>query len=251
MQSVLPPSTLGNSVWHRMDARWKLVAVLMALLVIPWLTTWHSALLANVLSFALLLSARLPFTWWRDRLLTVAVFLLLVVIVLPLTMSEPYWNVWGVSISQKGTTLAVTMVLKALAAVCLTLFLTGTTSMEVLLHASTKLGLPQPVLRVMVVAWRYVRVMYETIDHFRIALRLRGFRNRVHWQTYHTIANVVGTLFVLGFDHTEHVIHAMQARGYHGKIETLQHFQTTGKDIFYFSFILMGIALLIGVNIIG
>jgi energy-coupling factor transporter transmembrane protein EcfT len=95
----------------------------------------------------------------------------------------------------------------------------------------------------MVVAWRYVRVMYETVDHFRIALRLRGFRNRVHWQTYHTIANVVGTLFVLGFDHTEHVVQAMQARGYQGRIETLQHFQTTRQDVMLFMLIILGTVL--------
>lgn len=251
MQSVLPPSTLGNSVWHQMDARWKLVAILLALLVIPWVSTLTSAALALLLSLLLLLSARLPFAWWRDRLLTVAVFLLLFVIVLPFSMREPYWHLGSIAISQKGTLLALIIVLKALAAVCLTLFLAGTTSMEVILHAATKLGLPQPMLRVMVVAWRYVRVMYETIDHFRIALRLRGFRNRAHGQTYHTIANVVGTLFVLGFDHTEHVVQAMQARGYQGKIITLQRFQTSGRDIFYFSLMLLGILLLILVNTFG
>lgn len=217
-----------------MDARWKLVAVLFALVMLPWLSTLLSASLMLLIGFCLLLSARIELSWCISRLLTVGVFLLLFVVVLPFSVGPPYWTWGSFSLSERGLQLAFTILLKGLAAVCWTLFLTGTSTIEQLLHAATTLGVPQPILRVLLVTWRYVQVMYRTIEDFRIALRLRGFRNRVQWQTYVAMSNVIGTLFVHGFDHTERVVHAMRARGYHGRIVSLEETRTTGRDLLFF-----------------
>lgn len=220
-----------------MDARWKLVAVLIALFIVPWLNSLPIALLAFLLSLLLLANAKIPFTWWRDRLLAVGLFLMLFVVVLPFTVGQTTWTVAGIGISERGLSLALIILFKSLAALSLTLFLIGTTTFETLLHAATKLGTPRPILRVLLISWRYVRIMYDTIEHFRIALRLRGFRNRVQWETYRTISSVVGTLLVLGFEHTERVSQAMRCRGYHGRVETLQEFRTTKRDVLLFGLI--------------
>lgn len=237
MQSVLPPSYHVDSLWHQMDARWKLVAVLIALFILPWLNSLPIALVALLLSLLLLASAKIPFTWWRDRLLAVGLFLMLFVVVLPFTVGQTTWTIAGIGISQRGLSLALIILFKSLAALSLTLFLIGTTTFETLLHAATKLGTPRPILRVLLITWRYVRIMYDTVEHFRIALRLRGFRNRVQWETYRTISSVVGTLLVLGFEHTERVSHAMRCRGYQGRVETLQEFRTTKRDVLLFGLI--------------
>lgn len=220
-----------------MDARWKLVAVLIALFILPWLNSLPIALVALLLSLLLLASAKIPFTWWRDRLLAVGLFLMLFVVVLPFTVGQTTWTIAGIGISQRGLSLALIILFKSLAALSLTLFLIGTTTFETLLHAATKLGTPRPILRVLLITWRYVRIMYDTVEHFRIALRLRGFRNRVQWETYRTISSVVGTLLVLGFEHTERVSHAMRCRGYQGRVETLQEFRTTKRDVLLFGLI--------------
>ncbi len=231
MQSVLPPSYTGNSVWHQMDARWKLVAVIIALLTLPWLDSLLSTSLALLFSVGLLLSARIPWPWWRDRMLAAGAFLLLFVAVLPFTVGETTWTVGHLGIAQRGTMLALMVLTRSLAAMGLALFLIATTTVESLLHAATRLGVPRALLRVMLISWRYVRIMYDTVEHFRIALRLRGFRNRASWQTYGTISGVVGTMLVLGFEHTERVSQAMRCRGYQGRVETLEVFQTRIGDV--------------------
>ena len=246
MQSVLPPSYHVDSLWHQMDARWKLEAVIIALFILPWLNSLPVALIAFLLSLLLLTTAQIPFTWWRDRLLAVGFFLLLFVVVLPFTVGQPTWEWAGIGISQQGLVLALVILFKSLAALSLTLFLIGTTTFETLLHAATKLGTPRPILRVLLITWRYVRIMYDTIEHFRIALRLRGFRNRVRWETYRTISSVVGTLLVLGFEHTERVSQAMRCRGYQGRVETLQEFRTTRRDVLLFGIITGCMLMLLG-----
>lgn len=232
-----------------MDARWKLVAILAALFMLPWLNTLPTALMALLISLILLSTAQIPFSWWRDRLLGVGFFLLLFVVVLPFTVGEPTWTWWGISFRQRGLELGLIILLKSLAAVSLTLFLIGTTSMETLLHAATRLGTPRPILRVLIITWRYVRIMYESVDRFRIALRLRGFRNRASWRTYQAITGVVGTLLVHGFDHTERVSQAMRCRGYHGRVETLQVFQSTWLDVLLFAGIILAYGALIGASV--
>jgi cobalt/nickel transport system permease protein len=228
-----------------MDARWKLVAVFIGLLVLPWLNNLPIAVLAFLFSLLLLASAKIPYAWWRDRLIAVGLFLLLFVVVLPFTVGQTTWTVAGIGISERGLVLALIILFKSLAALSLTLFLIGTTTFETLLHAATKLGTPRPILRVLLITWRYVRIMYDTIEHFRIALRLRGFRNRVRWDTYRTISSVVGTLLVLGFEHTERVSQAMRCRGYHGRVETLQEFKTTRWDLVLFLAVAMSYGCLL------
>lgn len=233
-----------------MDARWKLVAVFISLFILPWLNNLPIALVAFLLSLSLLASAKIPFTWWRDRLLAVGLFLMLFVVVLPFTVGQTTWTIAGVGISQRGLSLALIILFKSLAALSLTLFLIGTTTFETLLHAATKLGTPRPILRVLLITWRYVRIMYDTIEHFRIALRLRGFRNRVKWETYRTISSVVGTLLVLGFEHTERVSQAMRCRGYQGRVETLQDFKTTRSDCLLFLAMVLSYGCLLGLTLL-
>lgn len=218
-----------------MDARWKLVAAFLAFFSLPWLTSLPAALIAFLLSLLLLINAEIPYSWWRDRLLGVGIFLSLFVIVLPLTIGPTSWSFGILSISKRGTLLAMLILFKSLTAVSWTLFLIGTTSMETMLHAATTLRVPLPLLRVGIITWRFVFIMYETIEQFRIALRLRGFRNRAQWQTYRTIASIVGTLLVQGVEHTERVSQAMRCRGYRGRVVTLQEFHTRMFDVFLFS----------------
>src|SRR5258708_5524106 len=107
MQSILPPSYHVDSLWHQMDARWKLVAVFIALLILPWLNTLSCAFMAFLVSLLLLATAQIPFSWWRDRLVAVGLFLLLFVLVLPFTIGQPTWVWAGIGISQRGLLFAL------------------------------------------------------------------------------------------------------------------------------------------------
>ncbi len=218
MQSVLTTTTVGDSIWHRMDARFKLVGVLVNVILLPWLLTLPTMLLALMVSLGFLWWARIPVSWWLARLFGVAGFLLLFVVVLPWTVGTADWY-GGTSI--RGITLAAGILYKGLCASVWILFLTGTTTIEELLHAASQLRVPRPIIRVLIVTWHYVQVMYRTTEDFRVALRLRGFRNRTSLQTYQTITNVVGTLFVHGYDRTERLVHAMHLRGYQGTVVSL------------------------------
>jgi cobalt/nickel transport system permease protein len=237
MQSVLTSTTSGHSLWHRLDARLKLVGILINLVLLAFITTFSSAVLALGISLLFLLWSGVPLRTWLERFLSVAGFLLLFVIVLPWTVG-PSDLPWG--LSQRGLYLASMIFCKGLCAIAWVLFLTGTTTIEDLLHAATQLHLPRPILRVLIVTWHYVQVMYRTIDDFRVALRLRGFRNKPSWQTYQTMTSVIGTLFVYGYDRTERLVQAMHLRGYHGTTVSLDDQPMHWRDTVYLLMIVLG-----------
>jgi cobalt/nickel transport system permease protein len=217
-----------------MDARWRLIGVLIALLLVVSTRSVLGSSLCFLLSLVILGSARLPLRWWLDRLAGVGLFLLMVVCLLPFSMQPATWSWEYLHISQIGLALATVILFKALAATALALLLFGTEHVETTLHAATALGTPQSVLRIMLVCWRYVQVMYEVVQDFRVALRLRGFRNRANWNLYRTISQVIGTMLVLGFERAERAAQAMRCRGYQGRIVSLESFQTKPTDMWLF-----------------
>src|SRR5262249_37067490 len=156
------------------DACWKLVGILAALLLLVWIRTILGAILCFSISLLLLCCAHLPLRWWLDRLAGVGLFLFMVVCLLPLSMQPATWS-WGyLHVSQTRLALALVILFKALAATALALLLFGTERVETTLHAATVLRAPRSILRILLVCWRYVQVMHEIVEDFRIALRLRG-----------------------------------------------------------------------------
>jgi cobalt/nickel transport system permease protein len=231
-----------------MDPRFKLVGVVLLIIVVAMLQRLEAALLGLVLSVALLISARLPVRWWLDRLAGVGAFLLLVAVVLPFTAGPRDWD-WGlVYVSRTGVELALIFLGKALTTAALALFLLGTAPFETTLHAATALHVPAPLVQVFLITWRYVQVMYQTILDFRVALRVRGFRNRVHWRTYRAISGVIGTMLVQGVDHAERVAQAMRCRGYRGRMATLHEYRVIPRDYLLFLTLVVSGVLLVGTN---
>lgn len=230
-----------------MDPRLKLVGVALLLVCVATLRHLDAALMSLALCVGLLVTARLPFRWWLDRLAAIGGFFLLVAVVLPFTAGPRDWDWVVVDVSSKGVLLALVFMAKALSAAALGLFLLGTAPFETTLHAATALRLPGPLVQVLLITWRYVQVMYQTILDFRVALRLRGFRNRVRWRTYRAISGVIGTMLVQGFDHAERVAQAMRCRGYQGKVATLHEFRVRTSDVALFLGLLFfgGAALLV------
>lgn len=67
----------------RLDPRWKLAGILLLTVAVALLHTLASAAVAFGLSVVLALVARLPWQWYLSRLGMVALFLVVVVILLP------------------------------------------------------------------------------------------------------------------------------------------------------------------------
>jgi cobalt/nickel transport system permease protein len=215
----------------RLDARWKLAALTLALLVVAALQTVPAASVALVGSVLLAGTSRLPLRWYLTRLGAVALFLLLFVILLPFLLREgKTWDLGPIHLPY-GLAVALLLCLKALAVVTLTLVLLATTPLHVTLQAAHALRVPGLLVQLAMLTFRYIFVLSAELARLRIALQVRGYRNRANRHSYRTAGHVAGTLLVRGYERAERVGQAMRCRGFDGRFRSLTQFRTTAADV--------------------
>jgi cobalt/nickel transport system permease protein len=242
MQTVLQDYYPGETVWHRMDPRWKLAGLLLCCFSAVLLPKVLPVAVALLMALLLLATAGLPWSWWLGRLSAVGAFLGLALVILPLTVPGEGWS-WGwLHLSTKGLTLALLIVGKTLTVLSLTLLLVATSPQETLAHAAYGLGIPGVVVHILLLTYRYLHLLYEELGKLRIALRLRGYRNRLTRHGCQTIGHVTGTLLVRSHERAERVAQAMRCRGFTGKFHQLTAFHTQRRDVFLFLGLLLTVA---------
>src|SRR5437868_4244073 len=83
----------------------------------------------------------------------------------------------------------------------------------------------------LVLTYRYTFLLAEELGRLRIALRVRGYRNRANLHSYRTIGHVAGTLLVRSHERAERVGQAMRCRGFDGRFRSLTAFRTRWPDV--------------------
>jgi len=210
----------GDGRFHRMDARWKavaIVAILLALNVLRaspwWLSAGAAAVLiaavcaarvavfhvlrrgAAALPFALVVGAFLPFTTGGEVLLRVAV--------------GPYY----VDVTAEGLRTYATLAVKAYLSLTYVALLTATTPFPTLLRALRWFRAPPFFLDLLAFSYRYVFILVEETERLERAWGSRYFGRRAGRQ-FVTLGPAVAALFLRSYERAERVWGAMLARGY-------------------------------------
>jgi cobalt/nickel transport system permease protein len=233
------PSTL-DSFATRLDPRWKLAALLPAVVLLALLRTLGPATLAFLLALALAASARLPLGWLARRLAWTALFLSLFLVWM-LFLPDPHGDrldLGWLTISMSGAQRFAVVLLKTLAVVTLVLILLATAPLDDTLKAAQCLRLPGVLVHVLLLTNRYVFLLAEEFGRLRTALRVRGFRNRADLHSWRTIGQVGGTLLVRGSERAERVSQAMRSRGFDGVFRSLHTFHTRWTDVAFWVLVL-------------
>ncbi len=241
--TVPPPN---SSFLGRLDPRWKLAALVCFAAVAATLHTLRVAAAALAAALLLALLARLPPRWFLQRLGTAALFFLLFVLPLPwlLDGNGPSW-MWGpLRLSWRGIESALLLTAKAITLVTLFLIAQATAPLEATLKAAHALRIPALLVQLGLLSYRYVFVFAEELRRLRIALRVRGYRNRARWHSYRTAGHLAGTLLVRGCERAERVAQAMRCRGFDGQFRALNTFATHPVDVVAFVLITASAAAL-------
>ncbi len=228
--SVPPPT---RSFLSRLDPRWKLAALLLAAAVVATLHTLRVAALALASALLLALLARLPPRWFLQRLGAAALFLALFTLPLPWLLADdgPGWTCGPMRLSWHGVEVALLLTAKAAALVTLFLTIQATAPLETTFKAAHSLRIPALLVQLSLLTHRYVFVLADEFRRLRIALRVRGYRNRLSRHSYRTAGHVAGTLLVRGCERGERVGHAMRCRGFDGQFRSLKEFTTRPADV--------------------
>jgi cobalt/nickel transport system permease protein len=235
-----------DSPLARLDPRWKLTSLSLAALVAALLHNLPAATLAWAGALALVCAARLPPRWYLARLAALVPFLALFVALLPFLVhdDDAHGTLVPLQVSWTGLKLAMVLSLKALAVVTLMLVLLATAPLAATLKAARALHVPGLLVQLALLAYRYVFVVTAELGRLRVALRVRGYRNRANRHSYRTVGHVAGTLLVRSYERAERVGHAMRCRGFDGRFRTLDEFRTTAADVAFFVLVVGGAAAL-------
>jgi cobalt/nickel transport system permease protein len=238
-----PPSSLLS----RLDPRWKLAALLIASAITATLHTLGSVAVALAAALFLAFLGRLPFRWFLQRLSTVGLVVVLFALPLPWLLTEDGdpWSFGSLHFSQRGLQIACLLTVKAAAVMTFFLVIAATAPLEVNLKAARALRIPGLLVHLGLLTYRYVFVLTDELRRLRIALRVRGYRNRVNWHSYRTAGHIAGTLLVRGFERAERVAQAMRCRGFDGQFRTLSAFTTRRVDVIVF-LVITGSAAMLG-----
>ena len=110
-----------------------------------------------------------------------------------------------------------------------------TRALHATLHAAHALHVPGVLVLLCSLAYRYSFLLADELARTRIALRVRGYRNRANLHSYRTVGHVTGMLLVRGHERGERVSHAMLCRGFDGQFRSMAEFRTTAADVLLFS----------------
>jgi cobalt/nickel transport system permease protein len=212
-------ATGATAAWLvNIDLRIRLAAL--AGVVIAAAGIGHLSLLAGLAAVTLIvtLAAGVKPAEIAHRLAHVEGFLVVLVVILPLTAGGPDLVYLGpLQLSQAGLALALRIVLKVnIAALALLTALAGTSPVA-LGHALASLRVPTRLIHLLLFSARYVDLIRAETARLRDALRLRGFRPTTSRHTLATLASLAGMILVRALERAERVDEAMRLRGFSGR----------------------------------
>ena len=229
-----------DSPVHRLDPRVKLVTglILITGIVLTPDTAWPAFPLLWALVGGLATLARVG-AWRVARLGGLALpFALTAATLLFTTPGDPVLKAAGLTITDTGLERFAAILFKSWLAVQVALLLSMTTAFTDLLWALTSLRVPSTLVAIIGFMYRYLFTLRDEAERLTRARTARsadlpGYRSggSLSWQA-RTAGNMVGNLFLRGYERSERVYAAMLARGYTGQMRRLNPPPLTREAIF-------------------
>ena len=145
-----------------------------------------------------------------------------------------------------GLLTAVIICLKACSVALLMEPMFGTSSLTVSLQALQQLGLPSPIIQMLLLTHRFIYLFQQEAHRMHRSMKLRGFSPKTNMATMRTTGNFLGMLFIRSYERTQHVYEAMLSRGYNGVFPMYTQHRISAKDIaITVAWLTAGVSLLI------
>ena len=241
-----------KSFFHDWDPRIKIAVMMIYCFLVVSIENIGLCLAALLISVCVMWASRLPWRQTLTRLKAMSGFLLMFLIVLPLSVPQRpgdtlvvFGGLEQAAVNLSGLLVAVRVVAKACAVAMLMDPLFATATLSVTLNSLSAIGVPSVICQMVLLAHRYIFVFLHEIKRMYKGMLVRGFQGKTSVETMKIIGNFLGMLFVRSFDRTQRVYEAMLCRGYDGAFPTYHNFEARPVDWLKGAFFLaIGIGLL-------
>lgn len=233
----------ATSFMHQMDARLKLVGLLVLLMGLFLFDTFYAYILWSAFIFLMMISSQIPLKLFFTSLKPMFwIILFTFVIHLFSGTGEVLYKIGFLSITYEGITRGIFICLRLTLLILASSILTFTTppltlsdAMEDLLSPFKKIGVPShEIAMMMTIALRFIPTLLEETDKIIKAQKSRGadFNSGGIKKRIMAIMPILIPLFMGAFRRADDLALAMEARCYHGGIgrTRLKKLQFTKKD---------------------
>lgn len=220
---IQEPFASGNSPIHHLSPTLRVVAATAYSFLVALAHGLPTLAAALGLSLLLILFARLNLKKVFQRLTVVLGFLLLIWLIVPWTYKGVIlYRLGPLAISRPGVRLCLEISLKSIAILLAMIALVSTMTTARLGHALNRLHLPDKLVYLILITYRYIFVIEQEYQRLMRAARIRNFSPGTNLHTYRTYAYLLGMLFVRSSERAKRVHQAMVCRGFNGKFYSLQ-----------------------------
>jgi len=217
----------GNSIVHRLDARFKIIITLIFIVMIfAANTVWSVAAAVAFLLLSYALTALSPSLMLRSLKPVIPVLIVTAVINVFFFEGEEIFRLWIISVTDEGVKNAVFMLIRVTALIVGSSVLTYTTSPIELTGAIEKLLAPLKVLKfpvhelamMMTIALRFIPTLIEETEKIISAQKARGadFEHGSLRERAKAVIPILVPLFISAFRRAEELALAMECRCYRG-----------------------------------
>ena len=245
---ISEPFAIGNSIIHQLDPRVRVLLTSAYAFVVALSYHFSVLIAALVLSLVLIGISRVSLRAVFIRIIWVNAFILLLWLLLPFTFKgEVLASVGSFAVYRPGVVLAAQITLKSYAILLAFIALVATMSFATLGHALYRLRVPEKMVHLLLMTYRYIFVIEQEYLRLVRAAKIRGFRPGTNSNTYRTYSYVIGMLFVRAAARAERVHQAMLCRGFKGKFYSLQDFQISSASWMFaliMTAVIVGLALM-------
>ncbi len=204
------------------DPRLRLAAVLSLAVMLYAAPSMAAPVAALGVAVAVALIARVPPSLTLRRLAALNGFLLVLVVMVPLsTPGEPLLAWGGWTWSREGTVRALHLAAQANAVMLSAFALLATMDPMRLGWGLAGLGAPPRLVQLFVFLVRYIDVIHQEYHRLDDALRVRCFHPRCNGHTLTTFGYLVGQLLLRSVGRAERILAAMRCRRYDGRLHLL------------------------------
>ena len=221
----------GDSVIHRLDPRLRVVFAVLFSILTAISSRFPAVFFALFLAVCLVGLSRIPVKKVLLRLALVNGLVLFIWLVLPWTYEgTPVLEIGPLVVSSEGLRLCALITIKSNAIILALIALISTMPVATLGYALHHLRLPDKLVYLLLMTYRYIFVIETEYQQLARAARVRCFTPGTNLHTYKTYAYLIGMLFVRASARAQRVHQAMVCRGFAGRFYCLHEFAFKKSD---------------------
>lgn len=234
MKLVLDQYAHLDSPLHRWQQSYKLVGLLSLIFAFACVQNLWLLPAMVIITVVLFHLSRLPWQFLLSRLRYPSWFLLGIVLFLPFVSGETILFSWqNLSIRQEGCLDALLISVRFFCILTVSLTLFGTAPFLNSVRGMKSLGLPQVIVDMTLLSYRYLEELGDMVTTMQRAMKLRGFQfQKFSHRHLRVMAQLAGSILVRSYERSLLVYQAMILRGYGSQTAANQSkkIKLTAKD---------------------